>query len=299
MPLDQRIAFVTCERLPDIHDDDRLVADALQRRGFQVTAAAWNDPAVDWRQFASVVIRAAWDYHLDEARYAAWLRRCETEQVNLWNPAAAVLANIDKRYLADFADAGVAIVPIEYVERGQRQSLRALLERRNWTQAVVKPAVSASAHGTWRTSLATAAADQRQLDEEVMQRPLLVQPFADEIVTSGEWSIVFFDGEYSHAVLKKPAPGDFRVQEELGGHGEPRDPSPAIVEQARRVLSHAAGPLLYARVDGIERDGAFVLMELEINEPFLYIGSSSGAATRFADAIVRTTTTTRSPATFR
>ncbi len=127
-------------------------------------------------------------------------------------------------------------------------------------------------------------------DEEVMQRSLLVQPFADEIVTSGEWSVVFFDGEYSHAVLKKPASGDFRVQEELGGHGEPCDPSPTIVEQARRVLFYAAGPLLYARVDGIERDGGFVLMELEINEPFLYISSSIGAARRFADAIVRTTT---------
>ena len=68
-----------------------------------------------------------------------------------------------------------------------------------------------------------------------------------------------------HAVLKKPAAGDFRVQEELGGHGEPRDPSPAIVEQARSVLSHAAGPLLYARVDGIERHGEFVMMELEKN----------------------------------
>jgi glutathione synthase/RimK-type ligase-like ATP-grasp enzyme len=210
----------------------------------------------------------------------------------LWNPAATVLANIDKRYLAGFADAGVAIVPIEYVERGRRQSLRTLLERRNWTRAVVKPAVSASAAGTWRTSLATAAADQGRLDQDVMRRSLLVQPFADEIVTSGEWSIVFFDGEYSHAVLKKPAPGDFRVQEELGGHGEPREPSPAIVEQARRVLSQAAGPLLYARVDGIERDAGFVLMELEINEPFLYIGSSSGAATRFAEAIVRTTART-------
>ena len=107
---------------------------------------------------------------------------------------------------------------------------------------------------------------------------------------------MFFDGEYSHAVLKKPAAGDFRVQEELGGHGEPREPSPAIVEQARRVLSHVAGPLLYARVDGIERDGGFVLMELEINEPFLYIGSSSGAAERFADAIVRRITETGQPA---
>jgi len=286
---DQRIAFVTCEQLPDINDDDRLVANLLEGRGFQVTAAAWSDPAVDWGHFASVVIRTAWDYHRDEARYAAWLRRCEREDVNLWNPAATVLANIDKRYLDRFADSGVAIVPLEHVERGERQSLRALLERRNWTHAVVKPAVSASAYGTWRTSLATAADDQRRWEEDLMQHSLLLQPFADEIVTSGEWSIVFFDGEYSHSVLKKPAAGDFRVQEELGGHGEPRDPAPAIVEEARRVLSHAAGRLLYARVDGIERDGRFVLMELEINEPFLYIGSSSGAATRFADAIARTT----------
>lgn len=280
---------MTCERLPDIHGDDRLVADALERRGFHVTAAAWNDAAVDWRQFGSVVIRSPWDYHVDHDRYAAWLRRCKTEQVNLWNPAAAVLANIDKRYIAGFADADVPIVPIEYVERGRSVSLRTLLERRNWPRAVVKPAVSASAYGTWRTSIETAAADQRQLDDEVMRRSLLVQPFADEIVTTGEWSVVFFDGDYSHAVLKKPASGDFRVQEELGGHGEPRDPSAEIVEQARRVLSHAPGPLLYARVDGIERDGEFVLMELEINEPFLYIASSSGAANRFADAIVRAT----------
>jgi glutathione synthase/RimK-type ligase-like ATP-grasp enzyme len=289
---DQRIAFVTSERLPHMHRDDRLVADELQRRGFEVTAAVWSDPAVEWKRFASVVIRAPWDYHLDEVRYAAWLRRCEAEAVNLWNPAAAVLANIDKRYLADFAAAGVEIVPIEYVERGRRQSLPTLLERRNWTRVVVKPAVSASAYGTWRTSFAAAEADQSRFDQEVMQRSLLVQPFADEIVTCGEWSIVFFEGEYSHAMLKKPAAGDFRVQEELGGRGEPRDPSPAIVEQARQVLSHAAGPLLYARVDGIERYRRFVLMELEINEPFLYIGSSSGAAKRFADAIVSTTTRT-------
>jgi hypothetical protein len=157
---------MTCERLPEIQADDRLVAEALQRRGYQVSAAVWTDPAVDWRQFASVVIRATWDYHLDEARYAAWLRRCETEAVNLWNPAAAVLANIDKRYLAGFAEAGVATVPIEPVERGQRLSLRTLLDRRQWVEAVVKPAVSASAYGTWRTSLATAPADQERFEAE-------------------------------------------------------------------------------------------------------------------------------------
>ena len=291
MPLDQRIAFVTCERLPDIHADDRLVADALQRRGFAVEPAAWNDPAVDWQRYASVVIRSPWDYHHDEARYAAWLRRCAAADVNLWNPAATVLANLDKRYLADVAAAGLATIPIEYVERGHRRSLRALLEYRNWSRAVVKPAVSASAYGTWRTSLETAESDQTMWDGELSRRSLLVQPFVDEIVTSGEWSIVFFDGQYSHAVLKTPAAGDFRVQEELGGQAKPRDPSPAIVEQARRVLLQAAGPLLYARVDGVERDGQFFLMELEVNEPVLYVGASSGAAERFADAIVRALST--------
>jgi len=281
------IAFVTCASLPEIQADDEGVAGVLRQRGFPVTAAVWSDPSVTWRSFASVVIRSPWDYHLDDARYSAWLRQCHADSVNLWNPAATVLANLDKRYLTGLADTGIPIVPIEYVECGDRQSLRQLLARRGWPRVVIKPAVSASAYGTWRTSLATADVDQARFNDEVMERALLVQPFAEEVVTSGEWSIVFFDGEYSHATLKTPAHGDFRVQQELGGRLEPRDPPTTIVEQAQRVLSQAGGPLLYARVDGIERDGRFTLMELEINEPQLYIGSSSGAAGRFADAIVR------------
>ena len=132
-------------------------------RGFQVTAAVWNDPAVDWRQFASVVIRAAWDYHLDEPGMPPGCvdarRKTSTSGIPLRRCSRTSTSDISPTS----SDAGVAIVPIEYVERGQRQSLRTLLERRNWTRAVVKPAVSASAYGTWRTSLATAAADQKPL----------------------------------------------------------------------------------------------------------------------------------------
>jgi glutathione synthase/RimK-type ligase-like ATP-grasp enzyme len=281
------MAFVTCEHASSIHGDDGLVADVLRHRGIVVEAAVWSDPSVDWTRFAAVVIRATWDYHLNEARYADWLRRCAADGVNLWNPADAVLANLDKRYLDGLAAADVAIVPFEFVERATSPSLRAVLDRRGWTEAVVKPAISASAFGTWQTSLAESDEHQDRFAGDLASRSLLVQPFVDEIVTEGEWSIVFFDGEYSHAVLKRPASGDFRVQEELGGRAVPREPSPTLIEDARRVLSAVAAPLLYARVDGVERDGRFVLMELEINEPFLYIGSSSGAAERFADAIGR------------
>jgi glutathione synthase/RimK-type ligase-like ATP-grasp enzyme len=287
VPSDQRIAFVTCEQLPYIHQDDDLVADLLRQRGMTVTAEVWTSPSVDWARFAAVVIRSPWDYHLDAGRYEAWLHDCAASGVRVWNPAAAVLANLDKRYLAGFASAGVEVVPFDYVDRGESRSLRHLLEERGWARAVVKPAVSASAFGTWRTSLDESAEHEDRFAQDAAERSLLVQPFVDEIVTKGEWSIVFFDGEYSHAVLKQPASGDFRVQEELGGRAVARAPSARLIEDARRVLSQVPGPLLYARVDGIGRDGRFVLMELEINEPFLYIGSSSGAAERFAGAIAR------------
>ena len=278
---------MTCAKLPRLHADDGLAADALRDRGIAVLAAVWDDTRVEWRRFACVVIRSTWDYHLESARYTDWLRRCEETGVNLWNPAGAVRANMHKRYLLDLIERGIEVVPTEYLKRGPGQRLDRLLARRGWDRAVVKPAISASAFGTWRTSLAMAAADQDRFDRACRDRDLLVQPVIDEILTAGEWSLVFFDGAFSHAVLKRPAPGAFRVQEELGGHAVPMRPPAPLVEQARSSLTALNTPLLYARVDGIERDGRFVLMELEINEPFLFIGTSSGAAARFAEAVVR------------
>jgi hypothetical protein len=53
------------------------------------------------------------------------------------------------------------------------------------------------------------------------------------------------------------------------------------------VVSTIKEELLYARVDGIERNGRLILMELELIEPFLYLGFSEGAIQRFAEAIYR------------
>jgi len=279
------VAFVTCRQLPDIHDDDGLAADVLRDRGIPVVSAVWDEPAADWRRYRCVVIRSTWDYHHHQDRYAAWLRRCADDGVRLWNPPATVLANMNKRYLSDLEQRGVDVVPTEYLDVGHGQSLRGLLERRGWDRAVVKPAVSASAYRTWRTTTATADRDQAAFEEDSARHEVLVQPHVDEIATRGEWSLVFFAGQYSHATIKRPAAGDFRVQEELGGRSAPAEPPDHVIESARHILSLSPSPLLYARVDGIERGQRFMLMELEINEPYLFLGSSPGAAVRFANAI--------------
>jgi glutathione synthase/RimK-type ligase-like ATP-grasp enzyme len=194
---------------------------------------------------------------------------------------------MNKKYLLDLAARGVPIVPTEYLAKADRPSLRAILARRGWTEAVVKPAVAAGTHGAWRTSLGAAQAGQARLAEQLGPGDVLVQPYMPEVASKGEWSLVFFGLEYSHAVLKRPAGGDFRVQEHLGGKTVAAEPGPSLVEQARRVITAVGEPLLYARVDGVERDGQFVLMELEINEPSLFLGLRDGAGRRFAEAILR------------
>src|SRR4029453_16701625 len=95
-------------------------------------------------------------------------------------------------------------------------------------------------------------------------RGVLVQPFLSEIQSGGELSLLFFDGAFSHAVCKRPKPGDYPVQFKFGGSDEDVDVSEDLVEQARVCIAHAPAPTTYARVDGVVRDGRFLLMELEI-----------------------------------
>jgi len=281
------LVFATYRQSPGLSDDDRLAAQALSRRGIDVAAVAWDDAHVDWNCVDRVVVRSTWDFHLKPDLYARWIRTFIDRPGQLWNPARVILGNLDKRYLIDLASQGIAVVPTVCVRAGDREPLASIIERHAWQDVVVKPAVSASARGTWRASRATAHQDEERFAAQVREQDLLVQPYCPEIASSGEWSLVFFDGEFSHGVLKKPADGDFRVQRHFGGHPTAAIPSPRLVGQAAAILATIGERLLYARVDGIERDGDFVLMELELNEPYLFLSFSDGAASHFADAIVR------------
>ena len=115
---------------------------------------------------------------------------------------------------------------------------------------------------------------------------VLVQPFMEEVVAAGEWSLVFIGGEFSHGMLKRARSGDFRVQSEHGGSANRGDPGARIVEQARRALHAGASDSLYARVDGCVVDGEFVLMELELIEPLLWLAEHPDAPARLAAALV-------------
>jgi hypothetical protein len=191
-----------------------------------------------------------------------------------------------KTYLRDLNMQGVTIPPTCWLARGNHAELGALLADHGWEQVVIKPAISATAYQTWRTSRAQAQHDQPRFAAGLQHTDTLVQRFMEPVVTDGEWSFVFFHKQYSHAVLKRAQAGDFRVQDDFGGTVEVVAPGSGLIEQAGQIVNCIAGPLLFARVDGIEQDGRLVLMELELIEPFLFLESDPSAVERFAHAIL-------------
>ena len=285
----ERIAFATYRDAAQIQADDDLVADLLRARGHVVDACVWDDEGVDWRVYDRVVLRSPWDYQAKFAAFAEWIRALdEAPATRLINGASLVLDNIDKRYLVELGQRGTPVIETALIERGQSVELGALCAERGWRErVVVKPAISASAWQTWVVD--TARIDERdraRLASILSDRAAIVQPFVREFVDDGEWSLVFFAGEPSHALHKRPGAGDFRVQEELGGSTQLCDAPAALWNDASAIVRALPHSPCYARVDGVERDGRFVLAELELIEPFLWLGLAPGSAERFANAIL-------------
>ncbi len=279
------VAFVTYNKLPDLSPDDQLALAELERRGLTVSPAQWDSDTVDWHAFDLIVIRSTWDYYTRHAEFMNWLGKLESIGARLWNPAEVVRWNAEKTYLQALTNRGVAMAPTIIVEQGATRSLEGIVRDHGWTKAVVKPTIAAGAYETWITDPQIARDDQSAFEALLKKSSVMIQAFIPQVAEDGEWSFMFFGKTYSHAVLKHPRPGDFRVQSQHGGTYEAKQPPPGLLEQATKIISLVREPLLYARVDGIDVDGRLLLMELELIEPFLFFEYDPGAAARFADAL--------------
>jgi glutathione synthase/RimK-type ligase-like ATP-grasp enzyme len=251
--------------------EDRRLIQYLQQKGLPVKYEVWNDPAVKWEDYEALVLKSPWDYFDQVDAFRQWLDELESKNVRVLNPTAIVRWNADKRYLLDIEKAGFAIVPTQLIPRYSSFDPEVFFQSWATEALIVKPVVSGGAKNTFL--IAKPAADQykREIQALLKQEAYLVQPFMPEVQEQGEWSLIFFNGQYSHCVRKVPQRGDFRVQHYFGGAIIPTDPPAAIREQARKLVQHFAPGCLYARVDGLESQGIFRLMELELIEPLLYL----------------------------
>lgn len=279
------IAFVTCSTKPEVAPDDQHIYSMLRASGVRVTAAAWDDPGADWSLYDRVILRSTWNYHLRPDEFNNWLTRMEKEKISLLNPPKTVRWNIHKKYLLELSEGGVPIPETEWVKRGSAVHLEEIMKGRNWHKAVIKPAISATAHKTGLVTQAEAADQEETFRQLVSDQDVLVQRFVEEVQTEGEWSLLFFNKKFSHAVVKRPRKNDFRVQNDFGGTSFLAVPPEAVRSQAEQILAEIDDPLLYARVDGVVSANRFLLMELELIEPVLFFSEYELAASHFVNAL--------------
>jgi len=255
-------------------------ADALKAAGCRVEPIAWTDEE-DLSDFDLVLPLVAWGYHLDYARWLKLLDRAESQGWAMVNPPSVLRWNSDKAYLAELGDRGISTVPTLAVEACCDADLEEARRRFGSEWLVIKPPVSASASGTHRLG------PNDDLPADSFRRPMIVQPLIEEIARTGEFSLMMFDGEFSHAVVKRPKSGDFRVQPHLGGVTLPSKAPPGAERLAKQALDAAPAKTAYARVDIVPDDeGTLRIMELELIEPALFLDHAPDGGKAFTTSIL-------------
>lgn len=278
------LCFATCLHRPLITEDDTILARAFGEIGIEVHGRPWQD-LVPAPGAPPILLRSTWDYYRHPQRFSAWLGGMADSGARLFNPAATALDNMDKGYLRALQRQGCPIPSTRWLDRPDRSSVARVLAEEGWDHAVLKPRVSAGSYGTILIRDLDCLTDEALAPAQ--ESGGLVQEFLPEIQDEGELSLLFFGGEFSHAVRKQPRRGDFRVQGKHGGETCVASPSPAALALGHALLATVPAPCSYARVDVVESRRGPLLMEIELIEPELFFRFAPDSATRLARVIQR------------
>jgi O-ureido-D-serine cyclo-ligase len=279
------LALITAAAARSLDEDLPPLCAALSARGIDHEVVDWDDPVVDWRRYRAAILRSTWDYIDRFDEFNAWIDRIQS-LTRLLNPPDVVRWNTHKGYLLELSARGVPIVPTTLIRVGEAIALPTADE------LVVKPAVGAGSRGArrFRSDLPGATAHAQALLAE--GRDVLLQPYLARVDQAGETALLYFGGNYSHAIRKGPllapnadATAALFAPEQIVAR-EPGDDERALADQVLAALPFAE-PLLYARVDLLRsEDGAPVLLELELTEPSLFFAYAPGSVERYVDTLL-------------
>ena len=285
MNMPMTVALATNSEYPELIAGETLLLKAFLAAGYNAEPAVWDDPSVDWDAFDFVVLRSCWGYHEKVGEFNAWLGMLAKRTITLLNPQDIVRWNMHKGYLFELQQAGLPIPQATLVRQGDTRSLQEILTEFTGDEFVAKPCYGASAFGIMK--IAKRHADWEKANAAfaklLAHSDVLVQAFVPE-VANGEISAVFFNGEFSHAVIKKPKAGEFRSQVEFGGIESRIQLDEKTLASVHKLYAACNKKTLYARLDFVVTANGPLLMELELIEPYLFFEFDEGAADRFVHA---------------
>lgn len=279
----RKVAFLSMDSLEGYSCYDDLVIKPLGKLGWQVEIVSWKSKKITWKDYDCVIVRSTWDYQDSPKEFIEVLTNIHT-QTKLENNIEILKWNMDKKYLRDLEDKGIQIVNSVWKEKFNDTEVKHYFDLLNADEIIIKPTVSASAFNTFRINRNNFYTHISILDTIFKNTPFIVQPFINNIIKEGEYSLFYFGGEFSHAILKTPKQNDFRVQEEHGGILKLVQPEEEMKKSAEKILKEIQTNLLYARIDFVRtKENDFALMELELIEPSLYFNMDPQSPQFFAE----------------
>ena len=234
--------------IANILKEEQLLKAALEKKGLSVEITYWDNPTYNWSATKAVIFRTIWDYFERFDEFWKWLQELNT-QTKLINSFDLIKWNIDKHYLKDLSSWGIETVPTYFADKGCNIKLHEIAKTNQWKDLVIKPAISASAFKTYKILANEIQANEKLFNNLLQERDMLVQPYFRTITELGEDSLMVFDGKFTHAIIKKAKPGDFRVQDDFGGTVHNFMPTKAEINFAEKVFEACKTKPIYGRVD--------------------------------------------------
>jgi glutathione synthase/RimK-type ligase-like ATP-grasp enzyme len=269
----------------DIPDEDIILEEILFELGLEFQFEVWSDTSVDWTKYTHLLMKSPWDYFDRYAEFLAWCQKIKSLGIPVINDLDTIIRNSEKRYLQEIQDKGFSIVPTIFNSKDQIPDIDACFDSFKTDQIVIKPTVSGGAKNTLKIGKGNWRDNGEQIQKLLASEDFMLQPFIKEVAEVGEYSYLFFNGKFSHAVLKSPKSGEFRVQHFFGGQIHAIDPTLIELVFIQKIIDEFASDTLYARVDGVWIKGVFHLMELELIEPYLFLFTSKEGRENYKNAI--------------
>ncbi|RZS97966.1 ATP-grasp domain-containing protein [Cecembia calidifontis] len=266
-------------------NEDVLVDKLLGELALDFSFEIWSDPNVNWKDYSLLLIKSPWDYFDRYAEFRTWCQKIQELDIPTLNAMDTVLWNSDKWYLKDIQDKGFPIVPTHFLKKKETFNLEEYFKIFNSDTLVIKPTVSGGAKKTLKLKQSNRKEYEEEIKAWLEEEDFMIQPFMDEVAKTGEYSYIFFNSRFSHAVLKSPKKGEFRVQHFFGGEIHSIAPTERELGYMQQIVDAFAQGTLYARVDGVWKEEVFYLMELELIEPYLFLFTSEKAQENYKKAI--------------
>jgi len=282
--------FDTGRYLSVVPNEDEMLLNLFTKHHHQVTLKVWDDPSVDWTSYDIIIIKSTWDYFIGKIeKFYQWLTFIKEKNIPCLNHPDLIKWNADKHYLLDIQSAGLNIVPSIIIEKNNLFYADDAFQKFKADELIVKPTISGGAMNTLRLNKNNAKDHEAQINDWLKEQAYLIQPLKKEVIKQGEWSFLFFNGQFSHHLLKVAKEGEFRIQHFFGGKIISPDFDRNIINIAQEYVNKFATNSLYARVDGVITENGFELMELELIEPYMFFFTNEQSLENYYNAFEQLT----------